>query len=69
MTDGLNAKYWLVRAVKMRSLAERIADLEAKDSLLRVAVAFDRLADETNARTKDQLIRIGSQPNVRRLRD
>jgi hypothetical protein len=64
MTDGLNAKYWRVKAVKMRSLAERVPDLETKDSLLRMAVTFDRLSAE--ARRQE---RPGRMPGLLRDRE
>jgi hypothetical protein len=40
-----NPKYWLDRAGELRTIAEQLQDPNAKDTMLRIAMDCDRLAE------------------------
>ncbi len=40
---------WRIKAEELRTLAERMTDIEARRGLLEAAASYDALADETEA--------------------
>lgn len=50
-----NAKHWLQRAQETRRLAESISDPEAKQTLLKIAEEYERLAQRAASRGKDDV--------------
>lgn len=47
--------HWLERALEMRALAQDIKDTKARDSMLRIADEYERLAHRAEKRSNGQV--------------
>jgi len=54
MPDRLPPEHWLTRAAEARALAERMHDDEARRTMLRISIDYERLADRARARAPTQ---------------
>jgi hypothetical protein len=66
MPDRLinDAPHWRARAEETRAVAEGVHDLFSRDALLRIADAYDRLAERTEQRAEERAREMPAAVNV-----